>query len=73
MSKFYLAMYTINLKINRKILPLGKIPVDGKDLSFRDICENIFKEGEFIHDSISFLRLQTRSYSSLSLFLKFKR
>ena len=61
MSKFYLAMYTINLKINRKILPLGKIPVDGKDLSFRDICENIFKEGEFIHDSIKVNKVKEES------------
>lgn len=61
MTKFYLAMYTVELKINKKIVPLGKIPVNKGYLSFRDICENIFKEGNFIHDSIKVNKIKEES------------
>ena len=61
MTNFYLAMYNFKIKINKgEYLSLDKIPVDEKyrknnefnHISFQDICNIIFKEGEFSSEDL---------------------
>ena len=61
MTNFYLAMYNFKIKINKgEYLALDKIPVEekyrkpnrSKYISFKDICNIIFKEGEFSSEDL---------------------
>lgn len=60
MTNFYLAMYNFKIKINKgEYLSLDDIPVtekyqknDSKYISFKEICQIIFKEGEFSSEDL---------------------
>lgn len=67
MTNFYLAMFNFKIKINKgDYLELDKIPVEekyrknkeSKFISFRDICHEIFKEGDFVSDSLKVCKLK---------------
>lgn len=67
MTNFYLAMYNFKIKINKgDYLVLDQIPVNeeyrkdngSKYLSFKEICNTIFKKGEFVSEDLKVCKVQ---------------